>query len=263
MNNPSKPLEKNSGGRPSLSVVAPGTNYVALDPAQLDAQSIVGHNDRDARSRPFNLLRTRVVRAAREKGWKLIGVTSAAPGAGKSFVTLNLGASIAQMQDVSVAVVDFDLRRPSLLHKLGIATERGIEAVLDGSASHIDDVGINVEGLNFKLFPALRTLSATSELLTGEQFSRAIAALRALPDDMIVLCDLPPTFANDDSMMILQQLDAYLFVVDEGTTTSTQLNDALALLSGSPCLGTVLNRFTATGDGGYGVGGQYDQYYQD
>ena len=44
----------------------------------------------------------------REKGWKLLGVTSATPEAGKSFLAANLAVAMAQLPDVRVVLFDLD-----------------------------------------------------------------------------------------------------------------------------------------------------------
>ena len=74
-----------------------------------------------------------------------------------------------------------------------------------------------------------------------------------------MICDLPPVFANDDTMMSMQYLDAYVLVVDHGMTTSRQVEEAVRLLDPVPCLGTVLNRYQGgfADPYGYGYGDTY------
>ena len=93
-----------------------------------------------------------------------------------------------------------------------------------------------------------------------------VKAMRALDDRYLCLCDLPPAFANDDAAIVLQQLDAYLLVVEEGKTTARQVRDAIEVLRPAPCMGTVLNRYRTslgTDDYGFGYWSQrgYDSYY--
>ena len=89
--------------------------------------------------------------------------------------------------------------------------------------------------------------------------------MRALPPGALVLCDMPPAFANDDAVLIAEKLDAFLLVVEQGVTTASQVKDTIKFLSPTPCLGTVLNRFEGgLGNSygyGYGYGGKYDAYY--
>ena len=236
---------------------------VEVDLQALADQDLVGFNSRDIRSRPFNLLRTQVLREMREKGWNLLGVTSATPEAGKSFLSTNLAAAMAQLPDVRVILFDLDLRRASLAEKLGISGELGLTQFLDGSIDGLQSVGRRIANLNLTLFPCYSARVNSAELLTGERFNLLVESMRRLPDDVIVICDLPPAFANDDAMAIIQKLDAYLFVVEEGVTTKAQLQEAMNLLSPAPCIGTVLNRFSVSPLDAYGYAGKYDRYYGD
>lgn len=234
---------------------------VEIDPAALEEFDIVGFNSRDLRSRPFNLLRTQVLKEMRDKHWRLLGVTSATPEAGKSFLSANLAAAMAQLPDVRVCLFDLDLRRASLAEKFGLTGEHGLTQFLDGSIDDLQQIGQHISNLHLTLFPCYSSKVNSAELLAGDRFTKLVEAMRALPDDVIVICDLPPAFANDDAMAIIQRLDAYVFVIEEGMTTKTELRDALNLLSPAPCLGTVLNRFSVSPLDAYGAYGKYDRYY--
>ena len=236
---------------------------VDLDLSALADHDVVGFNSRDIRSRPFNLLRNQVLREMRERGWNLLGVTSATPEAGKSFLATNLAAALAQLPDIRVLLFDFDLRRASLAEKLGINGDHGLTQFLDGSVDDLQSVGRRIANLNLTLYPCYSARVNSAELLAGERFSMLVEAMRELPDDVIVVCDLPPAFANDDAMAIIQKLDAYLFVIEEGVTTKSQLQEAMSLLSPAPCIGTVLNRFSVSPIDAYGYAGKYDRYYGD
>ena len=236
---------------------------VDADLTALAERDVVGFNSRDIRSRPFNLLRTQVLREMRAKGWKLLGVTSATPEAGKSFLATNLAVAMAQLPDVRVILFDLDLRRASLAEKLGISGDHGLTQFLEGSIDGLQSVGRRIANLNLTLFPCYSSRVNSAELLTGERFGMLVESMRELPDDVIVICDLPPAFANDDAMAIIQKLDTYLFVIEEGITTKAQLKEAMNLLSPAPCIGTVLNRFSVSPIDAYGYAGKYDRYYGD
>ncbi len=234
-----------------------------IDADLMEAQGIVGSNSRDARSRPFNLLRAQVLREMRKKDWKLLGISSATPNAGKSFLAVNLAAALAQLPDTDVHLFDFDLRRASLAEKLQLDGDVGLTDYLSGKSDDLSKVGRFVSNLGFSIYPCYPARVNSAELLGGDRFDALIDAMRALPDAAIVICDLPPAFANDDAMAIIQRLDAYLFVIEEGVTTKAEARDSMALFSSSPCLGTILNRYKASGVGSYGYGGKYDRYYND
>lgn len=253
---------RKSGPVSSFSIPASEQlSSLEIAPAALEEFDIVGFNSRDMRSRPFNLLRTQALKAMREKNWRLLGVTSATPEAGKSFMSANLAVAMAQLPDVRVYLFDLDLRRGSLAEKFPIAGEHGLTQFLNGTIDDLQNVGRFISNLHLTIFPCYSARVNSAELLAGERFNRLVDAMRALPDDVVVICDLPPAFANDDAMTIIQRLDAYLFVIEEGVTTKTELRDAMNLLSPAPCLGTVLNRYSASPLDAYGAYGKYEHYY--
>ena len=70
---------------------------------------------------------------------KVILVTSSMKGEGKTFFSINLATTLA-MQDKKVVVIEFDLRRPALLHKLNIPSTVGITEYLNNEAISVDDI---------------------------------------------------------------------------------------------------------------------------
>lgn len=225
---------------------------------------IVGFDNRDVRARPFNLLRTSFAKKLKEDGHRLIGITSATPAAGKSFLAMNLASSLARVVEEPIYLVDLDIRRASIADEIGLVPDQGIESYLEG---HIDDlalIGRRIEGTKLGVFPAMRRSSNTAELLAGERFSQLVGTLRERSDAAIVLFDLPPAFANDDAMISLSQLDGFVLVVDSGRTTRRHVQDVIAMLYPTPCVGSILNRYRGgLGDSyGYGYGGpNYRKYY--
>jgi protein-tyrosine kinase len=246
----------------SVTIPSPDSLFaVNADVAVLEANDVVGFNSRDIRSRPFNLLRKLVLKEMDRNGWKSIGITSAAPEAGKSFLSANLAAALGQLHDRHIYLFDLDLRRASLAEKLGVEGDKGLQDFLSGQTDALQSIGRQVTNLDLSLFPCYPERSNSAELLAGERFEALANAMRDAPDDALFVCDLPPVFANDDAMSIIQRLDAYLFVIEEGITTKAQIRDAMQLLSPAPCLGTVLNRYRASAGDSYGYGGNYGRYY--
>lgn len=236
------------------------------DEETLEANHVVGFDGNDIRSRPFNLLRSQVTKELEAQEWKVFGLTSATPAAGKSFMSLNLAAALSRLAEKTVYLFDFDLRRGSLAEALGIQGKLGLGEFLEGKTDDLSAVGRRINDSNLVLFPCYRVQRNSAELLAGKRFEALMAGIRNLPDDAIVICDLPPAFANDDTLMIAQHLDAYMLVIEQGITTKKQMNNTVALLSPTPCLGTVLNRYVGglIDPYGYGYGsGAYNKYYAD
>jgi protein-tyrosine kinase len=236
------------------------------DRAILDRHAIVGFDSRDQRSRPFNLLRTQVAKRIASSKAEVVGITSATPNAGKSFLSLNLAAALSRVAEQSVYLIDLDLRRGSVAAGLGIEVEQGVSDFLDGSTDDLGAIGVRVADTNLAVFPTSAITGNSAELLAGERFNLMIAAFREQAGQAIILCDMPPAFANDDTMIAMQKLDAYMIVVDSGNTTRRQVQDTMQMLQPAQCLGAVLNRYNGglmeNYGYGYGYGSKaYDAYY--
>ena len=235
---------------------------LAIDPAALNGKNIVGFQTRSAAARPFNLLRTQVVKRCAQRGWKVIGVTSAEPGAGKSFVSLNLAAALARVESQPVYLFDLDFSRASVGAALNLAGSPSLADYLTGETDDLRAIGRRVAGTNLAVFPTGTWRGSTASLFSSARFGELAAMMRQVPQGSIVLCDLPPVFASDDAMIIAQSLDAYLAVVNSGATNQKQLGEMFAMLDPAPRLGTVLNRYNGGFADPYGYGG-YSRAYQD
>lgn len=231
------------------------------DPAVLGGNHIVGFNNRHIASRPFSLLRSQLVKRMNAGGYKVVGVTSPAPGAGKSFLSANIAAAMSRLPSRKTLVFDLDVRRASLAANFGLKGEIGLERFLSGETDDLSKVGRHVAGGNLSLFPCYPNDLDTVELLAGDRFAAFVAALRQLPEDTLVIFDMPPVFANDDAMVVASLIDAYLMVVEQGRTSAKQISDSMRLLDPAVCIGSVLNRYEGGLGESYGFGyGTYDKY---
>lgn len=234
-------------------------------PADELGEEIVGFRSRDERSRPFNLLRSQMIRLV-AGGARVIGVTSATPQVGKTFIASNLAASLARLPDMRTILFDLDLRRGSVAERFNIPVERGLTEYLGGDIDNLGDLAWGVEDQRLTIYPTPERPVLSSELLAGSRFTALVNGMRAMRGQVVCICDLPPVFANDDSMMVMEYIDGYVMVVEDGVTTAKQVKDALRLLGREKCYGTVLNRYIrgfVGGDFGYGYGkgSGYSDYY--
>lgn len=253
-----------AGGRPIIP--PPGTASHRASTAGLLERHIYGFNSRDQRSRPFNLLRSQVLKAARANNWKVIGVTSATPRVGKSFIASNLAAALARTPEMHTYLFDLDLRRSSISDNFDLSGDVGIADYLDGQTDDLSQIAREVEGERLTIVPSFSNQLPSAELLSNTRMDALLEAMRQLPGDTICLCDLPPAFANDDAVIVAEKIDAYILVVEEGVTTRKQVRDTFTLLQPAPCIGTVLNRYQGglMGDDygyGYGQSQKYAEYY--
>jgi protein-tyrosine kinase len=230
----------------------------------LGQRFVFGFRGGDQRARPFKLLRTRIAKMAADDGVKLVGVTSAAPNVGKTFVAANLAAALSRLVDTHVCAIDLDMHRPALGPRFGLPDGSGIHDYLGGEVQDIRQIGYRVNDERLVVVPGYRRNVATGELLSGPRGDALFAGLRAMPAGTLVIIDMPPIFADDDAVIIANRIDGYLLVVEDGRTTKKQVEDTMRMLSPAPMLGSVLNRYNRrlfSDDYGYGVSYGYGAYY--
>ena len=226
---------------------------------EIESRGIVGFRDGHAKARPFHMLRAQVLSLCEEHGWTNLGVVSAAPGAGKSFVAANLAAALSRKPGLDVYLVDCDLRRPTVASAFGLTIANGLEGFLEGSAG-LREIGRRVEGTSLALFAAVQRRNQSAELLAQPTFEAMIRATAADTARKVVIFDLPPVFASDDALIVLKSLDAYIHVVNAGETGRRQFEQAQKTMASTPCAGTVLNQYQGGMFDPYGYGGYGDPY---
>ncbi|EEE04177.1 polysaccharide biosynthesis tyrosine autokinase [Burkholderia multivorans] len=182
-------------------------------------------------------------------------MTSAEPGAGKSFVLANL-AAVLGAGGQRVIVVDADLRRGYLNQYFGVIREPGLSTVLQGRLDGDDVIhrGV-VPNVDFIATGAL--LPHVGEWLLSERLGALIASLRERYD--YVLIDAPPMLAATDAAILARHASAVLLVARAAQTRLGDLREALKRLAhgGLRPHGVVMNGLTPS-LGRYG--GRYGHY---
>jgi protein-tyrosine kinase len=244
--------------------VAAALTAVEPDTELLRENGLVGW-ETGIESRSVNLLRAQVRKRLENRNINIIGVTSAEPDAGKSFVTANLALALSRIDGQQVLLFDFDLRRPTLARRMGIDSPIGMESWLAGETNDLQAIGRRFGTTGLAVFPVISQHAQASELISTARFDDLMGALADLPKSTIVLCDLPPAFVSDDAMTVVERLHAYIHVVEEGVTPRRQAEELRAMLEPAECLGVVLNRYAGRWNDSYGyyAARKYARYYDD
>jgi exopolysaccharide/PEP-CTERM locus tyrosine autokinase len=144
----------------------------------------------------------------------LIMVTSAMPGEGKTYTSLNLAMSMAMELDSTVLLIDSDVLKPSLSSILGLKDEPGLVDILTDPSLDIGDVIINTDIPRLRVLPAGSRHVNTTELLASEQMKRVITELSARYSDRICLFDAPPLLATSEAGVLAHLMGQILMVVE-------------------------------------------------
>lgn len=230
-----------------LSVVTglPLLATVARDPRQ-GATAIVRDDHLGSRSEAYRQLRTNLQFAAVDQMPRVIVVTSALAGEGKSSVAGNLALAMSQV-GVRVCLVDGDLRRPSLASYFNLHGEAGLSTALVGPVS-LEDILQPVDN-GISVIASGPVPPNPAELLSSRRFPLLLQELTERFD--VILIDAPPTLPAADAVVLAALADAVLFVVHAGKTTRQQVERALKSLDQvhARILGTVLNMVPVRGSG--------------
>ena len=221
-----------------------------------------GFDSRNASSRSFNLIRSKLVTLNRDRGWRMLGVVSATPSVGKSFVSANVAAAMSRDPRFQTYLVDLDLRRGTVKEIFGIYAESGLIEYLEGP--QIESLsGFAPQGQELVIIPTIPGPVLSAELLAGERASALFRAMAGSDKRNFFICDLPPAFANDDVSIILESLDGYVLVVEDGKTTQREIEASVELLGPERLAGVVLNKYRGgLVSEGYGVEYRYaSEYY--
>lgn len=203
-----------------------------------------------------------------KEGGKVIMVTSISPDAGKTFISANLGMSIATLNE-KVVVVDLDLRKGTLTRRLGIGTKRpGVSNYLGGMEDNIFDLihPSNENGL-LDIIPSGTIPPNPADLLKSSRFDNMIAELKAKYD--YVLLDTPPYGVVVDVQLCARAADQTIYVLRSGMLDKRSLPDIQELYDSGKMnhMSLLLNgidikRIASYGNYGYGYGyGRYGRKY--
>jgi Mrp family chromosome partitioning ATPase len=222
-----------------------------------------GFDSRNASSRSFNLIRSKLVGLNRDREWRVIGIVSATPNVGKSFVSANVAAAMSRDPRFQTYLVDLDLRRGTIKDIFGIQAETGLVEYLEASDSSETLRSFAPQGQELIIVPAVPGPVLSAELLASDQASALFRAMRNSDNRNFFICDLPPAFANDDASIIMESLDGYVIVAQDGKTTQREIEAAVDLLGHDRLAGVVLNKYRGgLVSEGYGVEYRYaSEYY--
>ena len=226
-------------------------------------RGIFGFDSLDPRSRSFNLIRAKLLELQAERGWRLVGVVSATPNVGKSFIAANLAAALSRSPRHLTYVIDLDLRRASLSGLFGLEPDRGVRNYLEQEKPGAVPQVYRLEGERLLIMPTRAGPIHSAELLAGDNAQVLFRSMRMSGNTRLFIVDLPPVFANDDAVAALARLDSYILVAEEGKTKQREILDSVALLGRERLAGVVLNKYRGgVISEGYGVESYYAAGYE-
>jgi capsular exopolysaccharide synthesis family protein len=190
----------------------------------------------------FRVLRAKLSIMQKQRGLKVLLITSSVAEEGKTFTACCLAGVFAQEPGRRVLLLDVDLRKPKADQNLGMpgrSTLPGFAQVLQGKAK-VEDVLLRSKSMDFFLLPAGSVPDNPSELLSSPLLEQTLKTLCGY-FDWIVL-DSPPVLALADATLIAPLCDATLLVVRTSRTPTKTVKEAIVRIGRDRICGVLMNR---------------------
>ena len=183
------------------------------------------------------------------RGCKVVAISSAIAGEGKTVSTVNLAANLASTGRKKVILIDLDLRKSDLAKGLRLPSTPGMVELLEGTAG-LDEVLRFVITQGFHVIPSGKRISNPWGLLAGGKFRSFLQEIRDQYD--VILLDTAPMLPVSDTLVLRDLVDGIVLVHRLGYTPHNLFKQALEDIGEKKLLGVLLN----------GVEPQSERYYQ-
>jgi tyrosine-protein kinase Etk/Wzc len=210
----------------------------------------VFENPKSALAESFRGLRTNLQYLLREKGQKVITITSTVSGEGKTFNSVNL-AAIYAMAGKKTLLMGLDLRKPKVHKIFNIDNSIGVSNCLLGKSS-LKDITFSTKIENLFIAPAGPIPPNPAELLESPAMADLMQQARDHFD--IIILDTPPFGMVTDALLVSRLSDLSLFIVRQNFSSRNvlELFEEIHHKKELQNIGIVMNDIRHKGSYGYG-----------
>lgn len=217
---------------------------------------------------PFNItesykaMRTNLIFSLSTSDKKIVAVSSALPGDGKSTIAANLAIAFSQLNENKVLLIDADMRKPVQHRLFNVKNNAGIAEYL-GKMKQREECIRKSDVPNLDIIPSGSLPPNPSELLGSEQMEKLLSEVSAEYD--YILIDMPPVNIVSDPLTIGRSISGMVVVTHYGKTTYDDVDELMRKVqtSDTKLLGLVLNEIKSKNNGKYGYSKKYKYYSYD
>jgi protein-tyrosine kinase len=173
---------------------------------------------------------------------RVIMVTSAKPGEGKTFAAINLALSIASEQDLKVLLIDLDTRHHAMQDMMGIPAGRGLTDLLSNPDVDFADVVLRTNMPNLAVMPAGHPDNRGPELLSSKRTREMFEEMTQRYSDRFIIFDAPSCLASSDPATLASKVGQVVFVVEADQTQQEEVEAGIALVRACPNISLLLNK---------------------
>ncbi len=227
---------------------------------------VVASEPSSAIAEAFSLVRTSLMLTTNNGGPRVIAVTSAAPGEGKTFNAISIAATMANYGE-RVLLFEGDMRKPRVSKVFSIPRGAvGLSTLLSLPQANADQCIVETNIPNLYILPAGPPPKDPARLLDSDRMKDLLHELVEHYD--LIIIDTPPVSGLPDTRIITKFADGVLFVVKQGQTSMDVIRSSLVALDRvkrGVILGAVFNNVGVSSGRysyyGYRYGG-YSHYYR-
>lgn len=192
------------------------------------------------------------------EGCKIIAVTSAVAGDGKTTTSVNIAQVISQANN-RVLLIDADMRKGSARRHLGLQRANGLSSILSGMSQMVDEV-ITKTPYGFDCMTAGPTPPNPAELLASNVMGELLNLLSEHYDYIVI--DTPPISVVSDALALSKLVSGFIMTVSQDESTIDEVENAIHSLefSEAKILGFIFNKSDIGSESRYSRYSRYGRY---
>lgn len=167
-------------------------------------------------------------------------VTSPLPLEGKTTISTNLAAGLAQLPQTHAILIDADLRKTPIHEMLGVTVDKGLMEYLEDRAD-VSEICYQTLIPRLLTIPAGELCSDPAEIFSSLKIRRLIEELKIKYPETFIIVDSTPLLITTEPDVILNEVDSIILVVRYGKTKRDSLERVLHSLDKRKVLGIVFN----------------------
>ena len=191
----------------------------------------------------YRILYTRLVQIRKKRPLRVIGITSAIQGEGKTTVAFNLAITMARVFNVKTLLIEADIKKPSFSSILTVSNGAGLTDALAGSRTPASLLKFTFDR-RLGIVSSGSITEKTTACFTPERLQKVVSKL--VDQFEFIIMDAPPVLPLADLNILEEVMDGILFVVQADRTQKSFVSKALSLLPATKLLGLVLNNLKTT-----------------
>lgn len=243
------PPESRQADSPRRRQVMPDLESMEIEPRQTRRRTL-STNEKDRlvsyfapgspEAKRIDILRSQLLYPFHGDPPRIIMVSSALPGEGRSLLAANLAISFARGLEQFVMVMDCHLFHPQMHRLLGTPLRPGLSDYLEHGAS-VPEIMHKTSMDKLSVIPAGSPSRRSAEILATDMMVDLVEELKERYQDRYIIMDTPPVQAVDDPAVLARMVEGIVVVIMGGSTDREVAMRGIARLPEEKIIGVVLN----------------------